>query len=325
MSNNPIKASTPLAGRAASAARAARARAADAVDRAIAAIAGRQHGIVSREQLLALGLTSGEIQYRISIGRLHPIHSGVYAVGHLPISPHAYAYAAVLACGPEAALSHSSAAMLWRIAKEWQFPLEVTARAQRTHRRLRIHRSRTLTEADVTEHFGIRVTSPARTLFDNAPRLDDVRLGRALNDLRASHYLSLDDLFELLERHPPTSVTKRLRAHLAHPEEPPTRSELEDAFVRFAKRYGLPRHRINTGVSGREADIFFPEHRLVVEVDSWEYHRDRAQFESDRDRDATRLAAEIATVRVTWERMNLTPRREADRLLAILAQRSRGA
>lgn len=318
MLNNSRKASTPRAPRA------ARACVADAIDRVIAAIAAPQHGIVSREQLLALGLTSNEIQYRIRIGRLHPLHSGVYAVGHMPVSPHAQAYAAVLACGPKAALSHSSAAMLWEIANEWQFPLEVTAPSKRTHRRLRIHRSRTLTEADVTEHFGIPVTSPARTLFDNAPRLDDIRLGRAVNNLRASHYLSLDDLSELLERHTPTNVTKRLRAHLAHPEERPTRSELEDAFARFAKRYGLPEHKVNTGVGGHEADIFFPEHRLVVEVDSWEFHRERGQFESDRDRDATRLAAEIATVRVTWERMNLAPQREADRLLAILAQRSRG-
>ncbi|HWF26723.1 MAG TPA: hypothetical protein VG275_14800 [Solirubrobacteraceae bacterium] len=208
----------------------------------------------------------------------------MYAVGHMPISPHAQAHAAVLACGPKAALSHSSAATLWGIAKEWQCPLEVTARTQHCHRRLCIHRSRTLAEADVTEHFGIPVTSPARTLFDNAPRLDDIRLGRALNHLRASHFLSLDDLSELLERHTPTRVTKRLRVHLAHPEQRPTRSELEDAFVRFGKRY-----------------------------------------ESDRDRDATRLAAEIATVRVTWERMNLAPQREADRLLAILAQRARRA
>jgi very-short-patch-repair endonuclease len=320
MLNNSIKASTALAGRAT---RAAGARAADALDRAIAAIAGPQHGIVSRAQLLALGLTSNEIQYRISIGRLHPIHSGVYAVGHMPISPHVLAYAAVLACGPNAALSHGSAATLWGIAKEWQLPLEVTARAQHAHRRLRVHRSRTLTEADVTEHFGIPVTSPARTLFDNAPRLSDVRLGRAVNQLRASHYLSLDDLWELLERRPLTSASKRLCVQLAHPEQRPTRSELEDAFVRFAKRYGLPEYQVNTGVSGYEADIFFPEHRLVVEVDSWEYHRERDQFESDRDRDATRLAAEIATVRVTWERMNLAPQREADRLLAILAQRAR--
>jgi predicted transcriptional regulator of viral defense system len=297
----------------------------ETVDRAIAAIADRQQGMVRREQLLALGLTAGEIQYRVRIGRLHPIHSGVYAVGHLPTSPHSYAYAAVLACGPGAALSHGSAAKLWGMAHDWEWPLEVTARSKHTHRRLRVHRSRTLSEADVTEHFGIRVTSPARTVFDNARRLSDTLLTRAVNDLRGAHYLSLADLAELLDRHPPTRATKRLRVHVAHPEQAPTRSELEDAFVRFAQRYSLPQHQINTGVRGHEADIFFPDHRLVVEVDSWEYHRDRDQFESDRDRDASRLAAEIATVRVTWERMNLAPQREADRLLAILAQRSRAA
>jgi len=294
------------------------------LDFAIAAIAGPQHGVITREQLLELGMTDGGISYRVAIGRLHRLHDGVYAVGHRPVSPLPHAMAAVLACGPGAALSHGSAATLWGIAQHWHTPLEVTARSARRRARLRIHRSTTLTPEDITEHYGIPVTTPARTLLDNAGAngLTDTALARAVNDLRLAHYLNLADISELLARHPQTKATKRLRPHVAHPHRAPTRSEFEDAFIIFAKRYALPDPLVNADVAGHEADIYYPAQKLVIELDGYETHGTRDQFESDRDRDMDLLAAGIATARVTWDRMRQRPKREAARLHAILATRA---
>ena len=292
------------------------------VDRAIAALAGSQQGLITTRQLLGLGLSERSIAHRVRIGRLQRLYRGVYAVGHLPIFPSARALAAVLACGPGAALSHGSAATLWGIDKHWASPLEVTAPTQHCHRGLRAHRSKTLTPGDVTLHFGVPVTTPARTLLDNATRLTDLRLARAVDDLRVARFLWLSDLAELLAGHPRTRATNRLLAVLA--DGAPTRSEFERAFVSFAKRYGLPEPAVNTLVAGHEADALFPDHKLVVELDGWDTHSGRANFESDRDRDADLLAAGIATVRITWKRMNLTPEPEATRLHAILARRSHG-
>ena len=291
------------------------------IDRKIAALASRQHAVVTRRQLLKLGLTNAEIAYRIKIGRLHRLHRGVYAVGHRPVSRLAYAMAAVLACGPGAVLSHGSAATLWGVTKHWRAPLEVTARSQHRRRGLRVHRSKTLTPGDVTVHFGIPVTTPARTLLDIADRMTDAALARAVNDLRLARYLSLAHLAEIAGRDPQTSATKRVRPHVAHPQRAPTRSEFEDAFLLFVERYDLPTPQVNTRVAGHEADILFPAHKLVVELDGYDFHSGRERFESDRDRDPDLLAAGIATVRLTWERLNLKPGREADRLHAILAQR----
>ncbi len=88
----------------------------------LAELAARQHGVVARAQLVALGFNRQAIAYRLKVGRLHLLHRGVYAVGHRPPSPLATAMAAVLACGPEAALSHRSAAALWRILPRWRTP-----------------------------------------------------------------------------------------------------------------------------------------------------------------------------------------------------------
>lgn len=292
------------------------------IDMAIAAVAGPQHGVITTRQLLALGLTPRQIHYRTQIGRLHHLHHGVYAVGHRPVSPHARALAAVLACGAGAALSHGSAATLWGIRKHWAEPLEVTTTSGRPRPRIKVHRSRTLTRRDVTRHFGIPVTSPARTVLDVATEMTDVGLSRGVNDLRLAGFLSLAELAEVVARHPRPCDAKRLRAQVAHPEQAPTRKEFEDAFLLFVRRYGLPEPEVNTRVLGHEADALFRAHNLVVELDGWRFHSDRAAFESDRDRDADLLVAGIATVRVTWKRMTLSPGREAARLHAILARRA---
>ena len=101
------------------------------LDAAIAALARKQHGYVTREQLLELGLGVGAIKFRIGAGQLIAVYSGVYAVGHLPSLPIDRAAAAVLACGPTAALSHGSAVSLWGWdTKYWRLPFEVTSRVE---------------------------------------------------------------------------------------------------------------------------------------------------------------------------------------------------
>ncbi|HWC87765.1 MAG TPA: type IV toxin-antitoxin system AbiEi family antitoxin domain-containing protein [Solirubrobacteraceae bacterium] len=292
------------------------------LERAIAAVASSQHGVITYQQLLSLGLGRGAIIYRVKMGRLHPLYHGVYAVGHLPVSPYARAIAAVLACGPGAALSHGSALTLWGVTKEWGAPVEVCAPSKHRHPGIRTHRSKTLTAADITEHYGIPVTTPGRTLYDNAPRLTDAALARAVNDLRLAGYLKPASLDEVLARHPRSRSANRLRTHTARPEQAPTRSGFEDLFLLFAERYHLPELEVNAHVAGHEVDIFFPEHRLAVELDSWEHHSERDQFERDRDRDADLAAVAVPTVRVTWERFSGQPAREADRLRRILDRRA---
>lgn len=297
---------------------------AEAVDRLIAAVAAEQCGYVTREQLLAIGLNASAIRYRIEIGRLIPVYAGVYAVGHVNSTPVARAFAAVLACGKGAALSHGSAATLWGFNKYWDTPWEVTAPAKRSRPGIRVHRSRTLSADDITCQLGVPVTSPARTVLDNAPRLTDQRLTRMVNNARHARYLYLDALADVIDRNPTHPGAKRLRPFVQRPSGP-TRSDLEDKFVAFAERYGLPRALTGVRLLGYEIDVLFPVEKVIVEVDSWEFHRFRSNFESDRNRDADTLAAGFLTVRITDERMEKTPEREARRLHKILEGRRRRA
>lgn len=286
-------------------------------DEAIARLAARQHGMVATRQLLRAGLLDANaIAYRVRVGRLHPVHRGVHAVGHRPPSPLARVMAAVLACGPGAAASHETASALFGFHGRHGVPVHVTARTARRHRGVVVHRSRTLRPADVTTHFGIPVTTPARTLLDLASALGERRLLRAANEARIRHLLTLDALAAQLAR--AQGRPMRVLRRLAEEAPGPTRSELEDAFLRFVHKHGLPRPDMNCELLGYEVDALWRRERLVAELDGRRFHLDEAAFERDRERDAELLAAGHRVVRITWQRLTRRPEVEARRLWALL-------
>jgi very-short-patch-repair endonuclease len=210
---------------------------------------------------------------------------------------------------------------LWGYFKRWDAPLEVIVTEDRRPSGIRVHLTSTLACRDLTSHLGIRVTTPARTLFDVASRLRQTTRARVVNDALVGPYMSEESLVELLGRHPHAPATKLLTPFVHH-EGGPTRSELEDAWRRFAARSALPNYVMNVPIGGYLADVYFPEHSLIVEIDSYRYHSTRVSFESDRDRDADTLLAGIPTVRITDDRMTHSPVKEADRLHRILDARA---
>ena len=290
------------------------------IDEQLAQIAARQNGNVTIAQLHALGLNNVAINYRVKIGRLYRVYRGVYSVGRPPTTPLEKAAAAVLACGERAALSHRSAMTLWGFWKRWDEPFRVSVAGDRRPNGIQTHRVTGLLQRDIRVEHGIRVTSPARTLLDNAPEIPPRSLRRVVNDGRRSGLITLDALADVVRRFPLHPGAPLLREHLQNPTGP-TRSEFEDAFVPFCEKFGLPVPKMNTTVAGYEVDAYFEQERLIVELDGWDFHNDRAAFESDRDRDATMLALGIVTVRITWERLKGEPEKEAERLRRIIEMR----
>lgn len=288
-------------------------------DLAVATVAARQHGNVTRAQLLSVGLNDDAIAHRVRTGRLYRVHAGVYAVGRPARMPLERAAAAVMACGPGAALSHSSAMTLWGFWRRWDEPLELTVTGDRRPPKLTVHRTRTLHRRDVRTHQGIRATSPGRALIDTEPRQSDAQLKRAVNTALNSPWLTEDQLAETLARHPLGS--KRI-SRLTGLEGTPTRSGWEDDFPAFCARYALPQPVMGARVLGYTVDALFPNEKVIVELDSWEFHKSPIAFETDRERDADTLALGLATVRITWTRLTDTER-EAARLHQILSARRR--
>jgi very-short-patch-repair endonuclease len=215
--------------------------------------------------------------------------------------------AAVLACGPNALLSHRSAGALYGLIRH-DGPVDVTAPTKHRHPGIVLHRSH---DAERTVYYGIPVTTPARTIIDLADALDITTLTRAANEARLRHLLTDEALTEAIENAPGRRTNGLL------PTYAPTRSAFEDTFLRFIDRYDLPRPEVNVQLHGYEVDILFRAQRLVVELDGRNHER---RFEADREKDAHLLAHGFATLRITYARLTRAATREAKRLHALLAE-----
>lgn len=244
----------------------------------------------------------------------------MYSVGTPAATPIEHAAAAVLACGERAALSHGSALALYGLAKRWPDRPHVTAPTDRRPSKVVVHRTKALTRTDVRTQLGIRATSLARTLLDCAPTLTEKQLTRTVNEALRSPHLTEAQLADVIGRNPRHPGAKLLTQFVDSGQNP-TRSDWEDDFPAWCERFGLPTPLINAIVAGREVDAYFEQEQLIVELDSWAFHRQHSSFESDRDRDADALVDGLPTVRITWTRTTARAREEADRLRAILARR----
>ena len=271
-------------------------------------LAYRQHGVVALRQLLGLGIAQRSVDRWLAAGRLHPLHSAVYAVGHRRISRRGRWWAAVLAYGDGTLLSHRSAAVLWGLARPRRHAIDVTAPVGRqgVDRRsgIWIHRCRLFPE-DRTVRDGIPVTTVARTLFDLAEAVPAADLGRAWEEADRLRLLELDAVAAVCERGRGRRALRPIRRLLAEARAAATtRSPLEERFHAFREAHRLPPPRTNVTVLGHEVDALWPAARLIVELDSWEFHAHRAAFERDRARDTELLLAGYRTVRVTHRRLD---------------------
>jgi very-short-patch-repair endonuclease len=287
----------------------------------VAALAGRQHGVVSHGQLLACGLTHRAIERRSQAGRLHRIHRGVYAVGHTAGPLRMREAAALLACGDGAALSHRSAGAVWGIVAQLGSAVEVTIVGPDCGARpgVRVRRARHIAPEDIAVREGLLVTGPARTLLDLAAVLGIRALRRAVNEARVAGLVDESDLWAVLDRCRGRRGAPRLRHLLADGHGPSlTRSEAERRLLELLSADGLPRPETNVRIGRYEVDFLWRAERLVVEVDGFAFHGTRTAFERDRIRDGDLQAAGYAVLRITWRQIVDTPQAALARIAQTL-------
>jgi very-short-patch-repair endonuclease len=287
--------------------------------REVAALAGRQGGVVARWQLTAMGYGRGAIAHWIASGRLQRVHPEVYAYGHGHIVWRGRLVAAVLACGPEAVLSHRSAAAWWAILPSERAIVDVTSPGRHRLIGIAAHRHQ-LDPRDRTEHEGVPITTIARTLLDLAEVAPTYRLAKAIETAERTKQLDLSAIQDLLRRSPGRHGHSQLRLLLnRYTQAPLTRSELEETFWRFIEEHDLPRPDGNAGVAGHEVDFLWEQQRVIAELDSWEFHGTRAAFERDRERDLALTLAGYTVIRVTARRLLHDRKRLAQQLKTLLA------
>ena len=280
-----------------------------AVWAAIATIATRQHGVISRLQLLQCGLSDDAIDRLAGSGRLHRLHEGVYAVGHRALTKYGRYMAAVLSAGEGAVLSHCSAADLWELRATKEGEIDVIAP---THRRggpnVRLHRC-AFDSADCTTCHGIPVTTPLRTILDLAAVTQSQVIEPAIRQAVYRRLTTTALLAEAVRKQTGRRRAKHLRQALVLLGEAPgeTRSRLEDRFLRFLRRHKLPMPELNVAlrIDGHRIrpDCIWRDQRVIVELDGRDAHDSTPAFESDRARDLRLQAHGWRVARVTSTRM----------------------
>ena len=278
-------------------------------------LAGRQHGVVTRGQLLALGYDGDAIKNRLGRGRLHRVWRGVYAVGRPALTQHGAWLAAVLCCGPHAALSHASAAALWRIGRTSGPPeVSVPRHVVRRHTGIVVHRR---TAFEVTTHAGIPVTSPVCTLVDLAATLDRIELETAVNEADILDLADPEELRAALDGFGRRPGVAALRRMLDRRTFVLTDSYLERLFLPLACVAGLSRPQTRVWVHGFKVDFWWSQLGLVVETDGLRYHRTPARQAGDRRRDQVHAAAGLTVLRFTHAQVRYEPRHVTATLAAV--------
>ncbi len=287
-------------------------------EREIVTLANRQHGVVSRRQLLDAGLGPRTIGRRLEAGRLYRLHREVYALNDQLVGQRGRWMAAVLACGKGALLSHRSAAQLWGLSGSQRGPVDVTAGSGRRRPGISVHEGGIYDE-DRRERAGIPVTSVAKTIFDLAEVVDDDRLARAFEEADRLYLLRIPELEAVCARGYGRHALRPIRRLLeeARYSEVP-RSRLEEKVLALCREYDLPAPVSNVDVLGHEVDALWPRERLIVEADSIAFHGHRAAFERDRARDAARQVEGYRVIRLTHRRIEREPATVASELRRLL-------
>jgi hypothetical protein len=236
----------------------------------IARVAGRQHRVVKRGQLLAAGLSAGKIRHRLETGRLFQLHPGVYSVGTADPGHLGHLLSAVFTRGERAVLSHRSAAVLWRLLEAKPGPIDLTVPGKKTEVRDGIHRhsTRSLPPADTTTRLRIPCTTVERVLIDLAA-IRSLELERAVEQGFVNRLIGRTRMQEALDRangRTGAGQLKRLLGSLL-PQLPFTRSELERRFLKLIASANLPMPIVNRHREAHRVDFHWPAYKLVVESD----------------------------------------------------------
>ncbi len=273
----------------------------------IGVVASRSHGVVTRAELLAAGLTRHQIERCLRTGTLLAVHRGIYRVGHRAPNVLASYLAAVRAGGERALLADGAAGHVFGLLKGRPPPPAIVAPGERRIPGVLVRRERGLSPADGTTFRAIPITTVPRTLVDLASILDFGDLARACHEAGIRHGTKPRHVEPVLARRPNSPGASGLRRVLrgdAHV----SLSHLESGFLRLLRAEGLPLPKTNRPAGGRRVDCRWPDRALTVELDGYRFHNSRHAWEQDRRREREAYARGDAFRRYTYGDVLADPR-----------------
>jgi Transcriptional regulator, AbiEi antitoxin len=269
------------------------------VTTALARLAGRSKGVVTRVELFRAGLTRGQIDWRVQSGLLIPQYDGVYRVGHAAPSVECSYLAAVKACGEGALLCGRAAAHHFGVIKGSPPPPEVLVVGKRRIPGLCVRRTRHIDRRDATRRHGIPITTVARTLVDLAAELPPEPLAVAFHEAAVLYRAKPEHVEAALARRPNSPGAAELRRAIWG-DTRVLLSELERGFIALLGANDLPLPETNIREGGHYVDCRWPQYPLTVELDTYRYHSTRQAWERDQRRERRARARGDEYRRYVW-------------------------
>ncbi len=248
------------------------------IEQIIGRIAGRQHGIIAWAEMIAAGVSAEQIRHRVKIALLIRVYRGVYSVGHRALTTEGRYLAAVKACGDDAVLCGRAAAYLLGILKAVvPPPPEVATRNQRRIPGLKTRRL-PVDRRDIMKVRGIPCTTPARTIVDLAPAMDDDSFARLCHEAGVKYRTTPRQVKTVMARRGRCNGANRIRRVMAG-ETKVALSVLERAFLDVLEAEGLPLPDTNTRVGNHRVDCRWVDQGVTVELDSFRYHNSKHSWD----------------------------------------------
>lgn len=262
----------------------------------LAALAARQHGVVSLAQAEATGLSRTDLFRRVQAGHLRRIFPRVYRFPGARPSLEQRAMAAVLWAGPDSVASHDTAAALWDLEPPGS-PAHVTVPTKpgAAPRGIQTHVG-SIQKRDRGTLRGVPLTAPARTLLDLASARPPEMLVPVVERAVLEGVVTVGQLRDAVGRNPRRRGSRRLRDALG----PAASSALErriDAILRTAR---LPPFVREHEVGPYRLDFAWPDRRVGLEADGRRWHSSAPDFERDRTKHNFLVDLGWQVWRVTW-------------------------
>jgi very-short-patch-repair endonuclease len=281
-------------------------------------VADEQFGVFSQSQARAAGLSPATMTRRVGGGLWERLMPAVYRVVGAPASGRQAAMAAALWAGEGAVVSHGTAGTLWGIegARAGKVELWVPSPRDPRHEQVIVHRGTRIDRADRTMLGPIPITTPARTLIDLSPRMEDDRLVGAMESVFRQALTTPDRLAVRLAAlrssgRPGSGRLERLLA--GRGDGHPLESTLEGKIWLLLSRSALPtpvrQHWVATAGGRFRLDFAWPDQKLGLEADGWNHHRGRVAFGKDRERLSEMVAIGWRVLQVTWDVGSRQPQR----------------
>jgi len=299
----------------------------DRRDKAVAKIAARQKTLVTTAQLAQCGLGKDAVAYRVHSNRLHPVFHGVYSVGCGELPPLARELAALLACGKGSLISHHSAAFVWglRTAPPTEVEVSVVGRCCASRKGIRVHRIQKIHRHELSRHEGLWVSSPARAILEVAVTASVDEVADLVNEGQGLRRFAPGELEAVQRRHRGRRGARKLAEVLGDEDAMTvTRSKAEKAFLKLIRDARLPVPETNERLGRYKPDFMWREQRLIVELDSYQFHGGPDGFQNDREKDLVYRDAGFDVLRPTRNHVIHEPARVLVSVVRALERASGG-